>query len=56
MKNSLCDEKTEGKSNPTLTTVDWEIVVVKKFSPLGHPAKIKHANISYATICSIDLQ
>ena len=34
--------------NKLLNTVDREIFTVKNFSPLGHEAKIKRTNISYA--------
>ena len=37
------------------STVDQEIFAAKFFSPLGHTAKIKHANISCAKISHVTI-
>ena len=36
-----------------VSTVDWEIFVVKKFSPVAWAAKIKHAKIKYTLRASL---
>ena len=47
-----CVSSIVASSRPP-TIVDWEIFVVKKFSPVAWAAKMKRAKIKYTDMCFI---